>query len=207
MRQPRVTDYFHRLTELMLAIEVTNIIGASLSVDEGAEKAVRMFENVRSASRKVMLAGNGGSAAIVSHAQNDLSASAAVRAMVFTEQPLLTATANDHGYGSVFEQPINLWAEPGDLLLTVSSSGKSENIIRALQAARDKDCKIITLSGFSHDNASRQMGDLNFYVPSDVYAYVESVHTALIHFLTTGLSSRRKASQQPGGRRSRVQGA
>ena len=105
--------------------------------------------------------------------------------MVFTEQPLLTALANDEGYGSVFEWPINMWAEAGDLFITVSSSGQSENIIRGLKAARGKECKLITLSGFDPKNASRQLGDLNFYVPSSVYAYVETAHTALAHYLTT----------------------
>lgn len=187
MHQLTATDYFRNLSELMLAIEVTDGMGSTMGLDEGTEIAVQMIVNVKSAGRKVMLAGNGGSSAIVTHAQNDLSAGADVRAMVFTEPPLLTALANDYGYGSVFERPIHLWAEPGDLLLTVSSSGKSENIVRALQAAIDKRCQAITLSGFSPDNPSRQMGDINFYVRSDVYGYVESAHTALTHFLTTGL--------------------
>jgi len=171
----------------MLAIEVTDGAGSKLGLDEGSEKAVQMIVDVKSAGRKVMLAGNGGSSAIVTHAQNDLAAGSDVRAMVFTEPPLITALANDYGYGSVFERPIQLWAEPGDLLLTVSSSGQSENIIRALQAAIDMGCQAITLSGFSPDNPSRQMGDLNFYVRSDVYGYVESAHTTLAHLLTTGL--------------------
>ena len=182
-----VTDYLQNLSQLMLQVRVTDLAGTTLSLEEGAERAVRMIIDVSSASRKIMLAGNGGSSAIVSHAQNDLSESGGVRAMVFTEQPVLTARANDHGYGSVFERPIQLWAEPEDLLLTVSSSGKSENILRALHMARKKRCKLMTFSGFSPDNPSRRLGDLNFYVPSSVYAYVESAHTALIHFLTAGL--------------------
>ena len=105
--------------------------------------------------------------------------------MVFTEQPLLTALANDEGYGSVFEWPINMWAERNDLFITVSSSGQSENIVRGLKAAREKECRVITMSGFDPNNASRELGDLNFYVPSSVYAYVETAHTALAHYLTT----------------------
>ena len=102
------------------------------------------------------------------------------------EQPVLTARSNDFGYGSVFERPIELWAEPGDLWMSVSSSGKSKNIVRALHMARTKQCKLITFSGFSPENPSRLLGDLNFYVPSSVYAYVETAHMALIHFLTAG---------------------
>jgi len=76
--------------------------------------------------------------------------------MVFTEEPVLTARANDHGYGSVFERPIELWAESGDLLVTVSSSGKSENIIRALEMARRKQCNLMTFSGFDPDNPNSE---------------------------------------------------
>lgn len=180
----KVTDYFHRLSELLLTVEVTDESGARLSLEQGTEKAVLMFLDVKAASRKVMLAGNGGSSAIVSHVQNDLCKAVGVRALVFTEQPLLTALANDDGYGAVFETPIELWAEPDDLLLTVSSSGKSENIVRAQKAASQKGCRIITLSGFNPENPSRRAGDLNFYVPSYVYGYVETAHSALLHFLT-----------------------
>ena len=107
--------------------------------------------------------------------------------MVFTEQPVLTARANDYGFASVFERPIELWAEPKDLLVTVSSSGKSENIVRALETAPKKQCKLMTFSGFDSDNQSRLLGDVNFYVPSSVFAYVETAHTALIHLFTTRL--------------------
>jgi len=187
MPQLQATDYFGEMAKLMLSIEATDRSGSDLPLNDGTAKAIEMFSNVRSASQKVMLAGNGGSAAIASHAQNDLCSAAAMRAMVFTEQPLLTAISNDFGYASVYERPIELWAESGDLLYTVSSSGQSENIVRAIKAASKLGCQVITLSGFKSDNPSRQLGDLNFYVPSDVYGYVESVHTALTHYLTTGL--------------------
>lgn len=184
MLQQKVTDYFTTLSQLLLSIEATDQHGAALPLEQGAERAVQMVMDVKSASRKVLLAGNGGSSSIASHVQNDMCKAVGVRAMVFTEQPLLTALANDEGYGSVFEWPIGLWAEPGDLLMTVSSSGQSENIVRALAAGREKGCRVITLSGFNPDNPSRRMGDLNFYVPSHVYGYVESSHTALAHYLT-----------------------
>ena len=193
MQELTVTDYLHKLFELMLGVQVTDSAGTSLSLEQGADRAVQMIEDVRLASRKVLLAGNGGSSAIVSHVQNDLCKTVGVRAMVFTEQPLLTALANDEGYGSVFEWPIGLWAEPGDLLLTVSSSGQSENIVRALTGAKEKGCRVVTLSGFKPDNASRCMGDLNFYVPSSIYAYVESAHTALAHYLTSKAAACQRA--------------
>ena len=184
MDQQSVTSYFQTLSESMMTTEVTDRSGAALSLEEGAERAIQMILDSRSGTRKILLAGNGGSSAIVSHVHNDLCKAVGVRALVFNEQPLLTALANDDGYGSVFETPIELWADPGDLVFTVSSSGKSENIVRALKAASNRGCHIITLSGFDPDNPSRQVGDLNFYVPSSIYGYVETAHMALLHFLT-----------------------
>ena len=190
MQAKNMTGYLEDLNQLMLQTQVTDLAGAALTLEEGSERAIEMIVQMRTASGKVMLGGNGGSSAIVSHVQNDLSEAAGVRSMVFTEEPVLTARANDFGYGSVFERPIELWGEPGDLMITVSSSGQSENIIRALKMAREKKCSLITFSGFKPDNPSRGLGDLNFYVPSSVYGYVETAHMSLIHYMTGGVTEK-----------------
>ena len=184
MQDTSAISYLQKLSDLMLATEVTDKGGTSMSLEQGADQAIRMILGQKDASRKIMLVGNGGSSAIVSHVQNDLCKAVGVRGLVFTEQPLLTALANDDGYGSVFESPILLWAEAGDLVISVSSSGTSESIVRALEAASQKDCLAITFSGFNPDNPSRKMGDLNFYVPSDVYGFVETAHAGLAHYMT-----------------------
>ena len=178
------TAYFRKVSELLLSTQVTDRRGTVLSLDEGISRAVEMILGIKSTSRKVMLIGNGGSAAIASHMQNDLCKAVGVRAIVFNEPPLLTALSNDHGYGCVFERPVELWANAGDLLLAISSSGQSENILRAVRASVVRGCQVITLSGFSADNPLRRIGHLNFYVPSQVYGYVEAAHSVLAHFLT-----------------------
>ena len=188
MPQENVVEFFRTLSDLMLSIEVSDGNGTAMSLDQGGERASQMLTEVKKTGHKIMLVGNGGSSAIVSHAHNDLCKSVGVRAMVFNEPPLLTAYANDDGYGSVFEQPIGMWGEPGDVLLTVSSSGKSENIVRAIKAAKGQGCQVITLSGFSPDNPSRQMGDLNFYVNSNTFGYVESAHASLTHYITNSVT-------------------
>ena len=176
-------SYFRKLSECLEGTRVTDREGTVLTLVEGAARAVEM---IITHARKLMLIGNGGSAAIASHMQNDLCKAVGVRAMVFTEPPLLTALSNDHGYGCTFERPVELWAEPGDLLLAFSSSGQSENILRAVQASRAAGCQVITFSGFRVDNPLRQIGDLNFYVPVQTYGYVEVAHMALAHYLTDG---------------------
>ena len=179
-----VTSYFRGLSELLLNMQVTDADGLPLSLDEQATSVVGMILAAKAADKKVMLIGNGGSAAIVSHMHNDLCMSVGVRAVVFHELPLLTALTNDHGYECVFARPLELWSEPGDLLLAFSSGGRSANILGAVRAALARDCQVITLSGFERDNPLRGMGLLNFYVPSQSYGCVETAHSALAHFLT-----------------------
>lgn len=184
LEQHTLTNYLKKLADLMTSTEATDKSGNPMTLDEGAEKAVQLVLDVKAGGGKVMLAGNGGSAAVVSHVQNDLCKAVNVRSLVFTEQPLLTALANDEGYGTVYERPLELWADQSDLLITVSSSGNSENILRALEASIAKDCRIVTFSGFDADNISRQKGDVNFYVNSDFYGFVETTHAALTHYIT-----------------------
>ena len=177
-------EYFTALSDLLRSVQATDNRGTLLPLDEGAKRAVNLILSARAESGKVMLIGNGGSAAIASHMHNDLCKAANVRALVFSEPPLLTALSNDDGYGSVFERPVELWAMPGDVLLAISSSGRSENILRAVRKSTERRCEVITLSGFDADNPLRRMGVINFYVPSRVYGHVEVVHSALAHYLT-----------------------
>jgi D-sedoheptulose 7-phosphate isomerase len=179
-----VLSYCQNLHKYLLDTVVTDKHGQVVPLADGAANAVDMILAVGSASGKIMLAGNGGSASTVSHMQADLCKAVGVRAMVFTEQPLLMALANDNGFETVFEWPIGLWVESDDLVVTVSSSGQSENILRGVRKSVERGCRVITLSGFSPDNALRKLGDLNFYVQSDVYGYVEMAHATLTHFMT-----------------------
>jgi len=191
------TAYIRNLSELLMSTQVTDEHGADLSLDGGVNKAVEIILSVRSESGKVMVIGNGGSAAIASHMQSDLLRAVGIGAMVFSEASLLTALANDYGYGCVFERPVQLWAEARDLLVAISSSGQSENILRAARAAAGRGCQIITLSGFKADNPLRRLGNVNFYISSQAYGYVESAHSILAHFLTDSAVMSR--SERDGG--------
>ena len=182
-----IVSYFERLGKLLMNVQVTGRDNTVLSLDKAAGEAVEMIQSVKSNSHKIMLIGNGGSAAVASHVQNDLCKAGGVRAMVFTEPPLLTALANDNDYTYAFERLVKLWTDAGDLLIAISSSGQSENILRAVKVSGELGCQIITLSGFNADNPLRRMGHLNFYVASEVYGYVESAHSVLGHFLTDSI--------------------
>ena len=177
-------SFFSKVHQLLLNTQASDQNGISLSMDEGAARAVELILSIRSAEGKVMVIGNGGSAAIANHMHNDLCKAIKVRALTFYETPLLTAYSNDHGYEIAFEQLVKLWADRGNMLVAISSSGKSENILRAVQVALERECCVVTLSGFQADNPLRKLGNYNFYVPSLEYGCVESAHAILTHFLT-----------------------
>jgi D-sedoheptulose 7-phosphate isomerase len=178
------SGYLDAFARLLQQVAVSDDQQVSIPFDSAADRAVQLILAARARGNKLLLIGNGGSAAIVSHLHNDLTKGVGVRALVFNEQPLLTALANDEGYASVFERPIELWADAGDMLIAVSSSGSSPNIVRGAQAALAAGATVVTLSGFSPSNPLRGLGHLNLYVPSSHYGLVEQAHSVLTHYLS-----------------------
>lgn len=187
-------QYTRELLRVLDEAEVTTLAGRAMDPEEGIARGVDMLLEVAASGAKVMLVGNGGSAAVVSHVQNDIAKAVGARAMVFNEAPLLTALTNDESYEAAFARCVELWAEPGDMLIAVSSGGRSPNIIKAAGEARERSCGVVTLSGFAADNPLRTMGDLNIYVPSSGYGHVEVAHAALLHCLTDAAMTRRAAA-------------
>lgn len=127
--------------------------------------------------RKTILVGNGGSAALASHVAVDLTKNARVRAINFNEADLITCFANDYGYERWIAKAVEEYADAGDVLIAISCSGRSKNVLGACEAARRIKCaSIVTFSGFSADNPLRQLGDENFWVDSRAYNLVELTH-------------------------------
>ena len=135
-----------------------------------------LLVDTRAKGRKVIFAGNGASSAISSHAAVDFTKAAGVRAITFHDVDLITCFANDYGYERWIEQALAAYADAGDVVVLISSSGRSPNIIRAAAHARDRGLTVVTLTGFAPDNPLRQMGDLALWVDSRSYNVVESVH-------------------------------
>ena len=140
------------------------------------DRAVIELKNVVIGGGKVIVVGNGGSAAMASHVTVDLTKAAGVRAVNFNEADLITCFANDYGYEHWVEKALESYADSKDLIVLVSSSGTSKNIINAALKARAMKLKIITLSGFSADNPLRKLGDINFWADSNQYNIVEMTH-------------------------------
>lgn len=184
-------QYSKKLQSVLEKVEITDISGQPLDFHEGLSLIINNLQKVKTNHKKVMIVGNGGSAAIASHFQNDLCKSAQVRAMVFTEQPLLTALSNDISYAAAYPELVSLWTDKEDMLISISSSGRSQNIIDTVYAARDRGCSpIITLSGFLPDNILRSIGDINCYIPSKEYGYVELAHSILSHYISDQTSKK-----------------
>lgn len=143
--------------------------------------AVELAQRARQDQQRFFFIGNGGSAAIASHMAADWLKAAGVAAMSFNDPAQITCIANDCGYEQVFVKPLLLHGRPGDLLFAISSSGRSRSITYAVEAALTIGMRVVTLSGFDPDNALRNLGDVNFHVPSDRYGIVEVAHHAICH--------------------------
>jgi D-sedoheptulose 7-phosphate isomerase len=178
-----VEEYLDGYVSHLRGTVVTRRGGSSASLADGVADAIALVREARARGSKMMFIGNGGSAAIASHSALDFWHVGEVRAVSFDGEAQLTCMANDYGFERVFSIPIETFSDEGDILVAISSSGESENIVRGVEAARSRACAVVTLSGFSPDNRLRTLGDLNFHVPVARYVYVESIHGAILHML------------------------
>jgi len=125
---------------------------------------------------KIIFVGNGGSAAMASHCAVDLTKNAGVRAINFNEADLITCFSNDYGYEKWVEKAVEFYGDKGDILVLISSSGNSLNIINAALVARKMDIKTITFTGFHGENKLSNLGDINVIVNSKAYNIIEMTH-------------------------------
>jgi D-sedoheptulose 7-phosphate isomerase len=160
------------------------------SIDEDAAgRAADMLEAAIRGGHFVYSCGNGGSAAIANHLQCDFLKGAQTdtelqpRVVSLSSHiELITAIANDIAYEEVFAYQLRTLARPGDVLLTISASGNSENIVRAVQWARDNRVRSIALTGFD-GGRSAALSDINLHVRAANYGVIEDVHQSLMHIL------------------------
>ena len=131
---------------------------------------------VRARGSKLIFAGNGASATISSHAATDFTQHANVRAIAFNDHSLITAFGNDYGYDQWIARALEAYANKDDVVVLISSSGKSSNIVNAAAYAREQGLQLVTFSGFSPNNPLRNMGTPSFWADSCAYNVVESVH-------------------------------
>jgi D-sedoheptulose 7-phosphate isomerase len=181
-------------------------VGAALArVDTDAvQQATQMLRGARDAGATIFIAGNGGSAATASHWVNDLgkatkrSGRRPIRVMGLTDNvSWMTALGNDEGYERIFAGQMENFAKPGDLLIVISASGNSPNLVRAVELARDQNVASIGLLGFD-GGVLKEFVDQPVLVRSEKGAYelVEDVHSAICHAVTRCLVADRPEHSQ-----------
>ena len=178
----RWNDYQDRLSAALAGLEVTDQAGHAVSEADGFARWVQVTRDVHDAGRHLYFIGNGGSAMIASHMAVDATKNGGLRAFAFNDPAFLTAISNDISFDEIFAMPLAKFGQAGDLLMTISSSGNSPNVVRGLETGRQMGMHLVTLSGKGPGNRSRAMGDLNFYVPADRYGWVECAHQVIIHY-------------------------
>ena len=170
------SKYFESVWQKLNSIDPTQL-----------EQAASMVWAAHKAGKKVIIAGNGGSAAMASHVAVDFTKAAGIRAINFNEADLITCFANDYGYEHWVAKALEAYSDSGDMAILISSSGKSQNILNGAKKAKNLGLSVITVSGFFPDNPLRKLGDLNLWVDSAEYNIVEMTHhvwlVAIIDYL------------------------
>jgi D-sedoheptulose 7-phosphate isomerase len=176
-------DYFARVVLLIKSIQKSELLNV---LDE--------FKKVKISGRKILVIGNGGSAALASHFAADLGSGSLLRGIDYPiislvdNVPVITAAANDFGYENIFARQLINIAKSGDLLIIISSSGNSKNLIEASKVARKIGMKIIGIVGFDGGEIGR-LSDFKIHVQSKVgeYGQVEDLHSIILHSVALNL--------------------
>ena len=157
--------------------DFSSLVKSNETIVEKIIRVKNILVDAKKNNNKIMIFGNGGSAAIASHVSVDLTKNANIRSVNFNEADLITCFSNDYGYERWIEKTIDFYADNNDVLILISSSGKSPNMIKACKAARNKKIsKIITFTGHDNNNPLSQLGDINFWINSKAYNFIENIH-------------------------------
>ena len=179
-------DYINKLISTINSIEITGR-GRSQSYDEGIDDILGLLRECKRNRNALYIIGNGGSAGIAQHMTADFLKNGGFRTYSMYGQPTITCISNDLTYEYVFCKQLELLANEGDYLIAISSSGESENIIKAIETMKQLGGRVITLSGFEPNNRLRALGEINLYVPAKHYGMVESIHNLVLQQLVDAI--------------------
>lgn len=188
--EDNVQNYLEQFQRVLAEVENTDLSGATQTFTQITALVVDLLTTVKTKRDKIFFAGNGGSAGIALHMTADFLKNGGMRAQSLHEAATMTCLGNDLGYEFVFSKQLELAADQGDVLVAISSSGNSPNILQAVRIAREKGCHVITLSGFGADNQLRRLGDYNYYVPVSHYGIVESIHNFILQMIVDLITER-----------------
>lgn len=167
-----------------------NLRRALSHLDKARLKAICIvLAKTKKDSASIYLFGNGGSDALASHMACDLSKRAGLRAFSLTaNSALVTAIANDLSYSDIFVKQLEIYLDKKDVVIAISASGNSPNIIKAAIFAKKVGCKVIALTGFMTGGTLAKIANIALVVESNNYGVVEDTHLVVNHILTETLS-------------------
>ena len=171
------------ISELMHTLDQTRIYienDTALDYDAGMQTLIECFTRHKNEATQIFLIGNGGCSAIASHMTAVFMKNGGMKTYSLYDNAVTTCMGNDYGYEYVFSRPLEFLGQEKDLLVAVSSSGNSQNIVNAISTAKAKRMETITFTGFKKDNRARRSGAINVYVPSEKYGIVESIHNLML---------------------------
>ena len=161
--------YADAISELLKNVD-TNLIEAS----------VELITNIKKNKNKIYIVGNGGSSSIASHVSVDFAKLSGINCSTFNNANLITCFANDYGYENWVTEAIKTYSSEEDLIILISSSGTSKNIVNAAKYCKKNNINLITLSGFKKNNPLSQSGNINFHVESEEYNFIEMTHHIIL---------------------------
>ena len=170
------------LQRLLDGLSFTYRDGTEVGQDAGFDEWVDVTLRLRERRQTVYMVGNGASASMASHFAADLAKNGRLHTQVFSDLSLITAISNDMGYDHVFAEPLRRRGQRGDLLVAISSSGRSPNILAAVDVADELEISVVTLTAKDAANPLRKRGDLNLYVAAETYGLAETAHAAALHW-------------------------
>ena len=144
------------------------------------EQSVKLIQKSIHKKSKVYIVGNGGSASIASHVSVDFAKTARISSATFNNSNLITCFANDYGYENWVLEAIKAYTNKNDLIILISSSGTSNNIVNAAKYCKSNKINLITFSGFNKDNPLSKLGNINFHIDSNKYNYIEMSHHIIL---------------------------
>lgn len=154
-----------------------------ISKDEMLNLLADKIDDVKNNDKKIFFCGNGASCTMAEHMSADFFKNAKINTETSSETSYLTAVTNDLGGEHIFSHRIERVGEKGDMLVAISSSGNSPNIVNAINVAKEKGIFVMTLTGIKDDNKSRKLGDINIYLDLPTYGLVEAVHPLILHMI------------------------
>ena len=148
------------------------------------QKIKQMLDNIRTSRNKIFFFGNGASAAFANHMALDFSKNGKILSRSLSDSAMLTALANDYSYDQAMLEYLKIeGVNKDDLVITISSSGNSPNVVSVLNHCKENNIKSLALSGLKNDNKSILLSDYSIYVPMKTYGMVECIHQIFLHLI------------------------